>query len=85
MRYPGFILEVIISSFGESVKITAISAEGVTPPTMTVSGGDWTNGETVKNTVARYPASRLRLMRLLGLARCQWFIDQCGDRFYVTR
>ena len=23
---------------------------------MTVSGGDWTNGETVKNTVARYPS-----------------------------
>ena len=40
---------------GSDVTITAISAEGVTPPTMTVSGGTWTEGETVKNTVARYP------------------------------
>ena len=43
-------------AIGDSVTVTGISDKGVTPPTMTVSGGDWTNGETVKNSVARYPS-----------------------------
>ena len=44
-----------IASFAEVYTVTDISAEGVEPPTMTVSGGDWAIGKTVKNKVARYP------------------------------